>query len=249
MKRINKALSLMLTAALSCVVLTGNALAADGDALWADLRETSGEVAAVIETNGVVTDGVIDVTFDADKLTYVGCDFEGENGAYTPYVAMYAVNDTQAEDGILKISWVAPDTYEASGDTTALFQVNFQGTGVSDKDVTVSGSASDAQDGSVVVGQQPTEPTPSTEPTAAPSTEPTTQPSANPSTNPSATPSGAPSTNPSANPSTIPGDDTSGGNTQTGDHANLTLYVGLVAVCVVVLAGAGIWNYKRRAAK
>lgn len=31
MKRINKALSLMLTAALSCVVLTGNALAADGD--------------------------------------------------------------------------------------------------------------------------------------------------------------------------------------------------------------------------
>lgn len=229
MKRINKALSLMLTAALSCVVLTGNAFAADGDALWADLRETSGEVAAVIETNGVVTDGVIDVTFDADKLTYVGCDFEGENGAYTPYVAMYAVNDTQAEDGILKISWVAPDTYEASGDTTALFQVNFQGTGVSDKDVTVSGSASDTQDGSVAVGQQPTEP--------APSTEPTTQPSANPSTNPS------------ANPSTIPGDDTSGGNTQTGDHANLTLYVGLVAVCVVALAGAGIWNYKRRAAK
>lgn len=110
MKRINKALSLMLTAALSCVVLTGNALAADGDALWADLRETSGEVAAVIETNGVVTDGVIDVTFDADKLTYVGCDFEGENGAYTPYVAMYAVNDAQAEDGIIKISWVAPDT-------------------------------------------------------------------------------------------------------------------------------------------
>lgn len=245
MKRINKALSLMLTAALSCVVLTGNALAADGDALWADLRETSGEVAAVIETNGVVTDGVIDVTFDADKLTYVGCDFEGENGAYTPYVAMYAVNDAQAEDGIIKISWVAPDTYEASGDTTALFQVNFQGTGVSSEDVTVSGSASDAQDGSVAVGQQPAEPAPSTEPTAAPSTEPTTQPSANPST----APSGAPSTNPSANPSTVPGDDTSGGDTQTGDHANLTLYVGLVAVCVVALAGAGIWNYKRRAAK
>lgn len=68
MKRINKALSLMLTAALSCAVLAGQASAASGDALWADVDETSGEVVAVIETNAVVTDGVIDVTFDADKL-------------------------------------------------------------------------------------------------------------------------------------------------------------------------------------
>lgn len=229
MKRINKALSLMLTAALSCAVLTGNAFAASGDALWADLTETSGEVAAVIETNGVVTDGVIDVTFDADKLTYVGCDFEGANGQYTPYVAMYAVNDTQAEEGILKISWVAPDTYEADGDTTALFQVNFQGTGVADGDLTVSGSAKDPQDGAVAVGQ---EPTPSAEPTAAPST--------------------APSATPTANPTTNPGGGDTGDNTerpQTGDTANLTLYVGLLAVCVVVFAGAGIWNHKRRAAK
>lgn len=213
MKRINKALSLMLTAALSCAVLAGQASAASGDALWADVDETSGEVAAVIETNAVVTDGVIDVTFDADKLTYVGCDFEGKNDQYTPYVAMYAVNDTQADQGVLKISWVAPDSYQAQEDLTALFQVNFQGTDVAADDLTVSGSAHDAQGEDVAVGQEPTEPTPSA--------------------NPTNTPEG--------------GDNTE--RPETGDTANLTLYVALVAVCVAVLAGFGIWNMKRRAAK
>lgn len=213
MKRINKALSLMLTAALSCAVLAGQASAASGDALWADVDETSGEVAAVIETNAVVTDGVIDLTFDADKLTYVGCDFEGKNDQYTPYVAMYAVNDTQADQGVLKISWVAPDSYQAQEDLTALFQVNFQGTDVAADDLTVSGSAHDAQGEAVAVGQEPTEPTPSA--------------------NPTNTPEG--------------GDNTE--RPETGDTANLTLYVALVAVCVAVLAGFGIWNMKRRAAK
>ena len=194
MKRINKALSLMLTAALSCAVLAGQASAASGDALWADVDETSGEVAAVIETNAVVTDGVIDVTFDADKLTYVGCDFEGKNDQYTPYVAMYAVNDTQADQGVLKISWVAPDSYQAQ------------------EDLTVSGSAHDAQGEAVAVGQEPTEPTPSA--------------------NPTNTPEG--------------GDNTE--RPETGDTANLTLYVALVAVCVAVLSGFGIYA-KRRAAK
>ena len=215
MKRINKALSLMLTAALSCAVLAGQASAASGDALWADVDETSGEVAAVIETNAVVTDGVIDVTFDADKLTYAGCDFEGENDQYSQYVAMYAVNDTQADQGVLKISWVAPDTYQAQEDLTALFQVNFQGTDVAADDLTVSGTANDAQGEAVAVGQEPTEPAPSA--------------------NPTNTPEG--------------GDD--GDNTErpeTGDTANLTLYVALVAVCVAVLAGFGIYA-KRRAAK
>ena len=198
MKRINKALSLMLTAALSCAVLAGQASAASGDALWADVDETSGEVVAVIETNAVVTDGVIDVTFDADKLTYVGCDFEGDNDQYSQYVAMYAVNDTQADQGVLKISWVAPDTYQAQEDLTALFQVNFQGTDVAADDLTVSGTANDAQGESVAVGQEPT------------------------------------------------GDNTE--RPETGDTANLTLYVALVAVCVAVLAGFGIYA-KRRAAK
>ncbi len=217
MKRINKALSLMLTAALSCAVLAGQAFAASSDALWADVDETSGEVAAVIETNAVVTDGVIDVTFDADKLTYVGCDFEGESDQYSQYVAMYAVNDTQADQGVLKISWVAPDSYQPQGDLTALFQVNFQGTDVAADDLTVSGSAHDAQGEAVAVGQEPSEPAPSADPTNTPDQGDT-------------------------------GDDNTE-RPETGDTANLTLYVALVAVCVAVLAGFGIWNMKRRAAK
>lgn len=217
MKRINKALSLMLTAALSCAVLAGQAFAASSDTLWADVDETSGEVAAVIETNAVVTDGVIDVTFDADKLTYVGCDFEGENDQYSQYVAMYAVNDTQADQGVLKISWVAPDSYQPQGDLTALFQVNFQGTDVAADDLTVSGTAHDTQGEDVAVGQEPSEPAPSADPTNTPDQGGT-------------------------------GDDNTE-RPETGDTANLTLYVALVAVCVAVLAGFGIWNTKRRAAK
>lgn len=217
MKRINKALSLMLTAALSCAVLAGQAFAASSDALWADVDETSGEVAAVIETNAVVTDGVIDVTFDADKLTYVGCDFEGESDQYSQYVAMYAVNDTQADQGVLKISWVAPDSYQPQGDLTALFQVNFQGTDVAADDLTVSGTAHDTQGEDVAVGQEPSEPAPSADPTNTPDQGDT-------------------------------GDDNTE-RPETGDTANLTLYVALVAVCVAVLAGFGIWNMKRRAAK
>ena len=80
-------------------------------------------------------------------------------------------------------------------------------------DLTVSGSAHDAQGEAVAVGQEPTEPTPSA--------------------NPTNTPEG--------------GDNTE--RPETGDTANLTLYVALVAVCVAVLAGFGIWNMKRRAAK
>ena len=128
---------------------------------------------------------------------------------------MYAVNDTQPDQGVLKISWLAPDTYQAQEDLTALFQVNFQGTDVAADDLTVSGTANDAQGEAVAVGQEPTEPAPSAIPTN--------------------TPEG--------------GDD--GDNTErpeTGDTANLTLYVALVAVCVAVLAGFGIYA-KRRAAK
>lgn len=216
MKRIKCAISGMLVAALSCAVLAGQAFAASVDALWADVGETSGEVTAVIETNTVVTDGVIDVTFDAGKLTYTGCDFKGDQDQYAPYVAMYAVNDTQADQGVIKISWIASDSYPDNGGTAALFQVNFQGTDVAPEDLTVSGNVNDPQGQAVAVGQEPTQPTPS------------------------------------ANPTDTPDQGNGGANTQrpeTGDTANLSLYVALVVLCVVILVIFGTWAYKRRGGK
>lgn len=227
MKRINKALSLMLAAALSCVVLAGNAFATSGEAVWADVAETSGEVSASIETNAAVTDGVIDVTFNAGKLTYVDCDFDGGQ------VAMYAVNDTQAEDGIIKISWIAKEETQTKSGSTALFQLSFTGTDVTAQDITLAGSVYTAQGETVSVGEQPVEPT--VAPTTAPTTEPTS----------------APTGEPTSQPTTAPGGEDTGDTTQppeTGDTANLTLYVGLLAVCVVVLAGVGIYH-KKGAAK
>ncbi len=232
MNRINKAFSLMLTAALSCVLLHGYAFAASGDALWADLDQTSNEVAAQITTNTVVSDGVINVTFDAEKLTYAGYDFEGANGQYAPYVAKYAVNDTQAEKGIVKISWIAPDAYESTGDTQNLFQLKFQTTAdgtVAAGDVKLSGTINTPDGQTLAVGQQSEDPTPS----------------AAPSTVPSAAPSTAPDGGNTGNNNT--GDNTA--NPDTGDHANVGLYLSLLAGCVVILAGAGVWNSKRRAAK
>lgn len=227
MKRINKSISLMLTAALSCVLLSGYAFADSGNALWSDLDQTSNEVAAQIVTNTVVSDGVIDVTFDAEKLTYAGCDFEGENGQYTSYVAMYAVNDTQAQQGIVKISWIAPDTYQSTGDIQNLFQVKFQATAggaVTAGDVKLSGTVNTPDGQTVAVGQQTADPTPS------------------------AVPSAAPSVAPGGNAGNNAGSNTV--NPDTGDHANVGLYLSLLAGCVAILAGAGIWNYKnRRAAK
>lgn len=223
MKRIKNAVSGMLVAALSCAVLAGQASAASGDGLWADVGETSGEVSAAITTNVAVADGVIDVTFNTEKLTYTGCDFNGGQDA-SPYVAMYAVNDTQADQGVLKISWITTDGSLDNGNTVSLFQINFQGSNVAPGDLTISGQVNDAQGQAVTVVQDSTQPTPST----------------------------APSTSPSANPTTAPGQGNGGANTQrpeTGDTANLTLYVGLVAVCVVVLGGLGIWAYKRRGEK
>lgn len=228
MNRINKAFSLMLTAALSCVLLNGYAFAASGDALWADLDQTSNEVAAQIATNTVVSDGVINVTFDAEKLTYAGCDFEGENGQYTSYVAQYAINDTQAKQGIVKISWIAPDAYESTGDAQNLFALKFQTTTdstVAAGDVKLSGTINTPDGQTLAVGQQSTDPTPSAAPSAAPST--------------------APDGGNTGNNNT--GDNTA--NPDTGDHANVGLYLSLLAGCVIILAGAGVWNYKRRAAK
>ena len=64
-------------------------------------------------------------------------------------------------------------------------------------------------------------------------------------------PTPTPAATPSATPTNTPEGGDDGDNTErpeTGDTANLTLYVALVAVCVAVLAGFGIYA-KRRAAK
>lgn len=220
MRRTSKTMGLALAAALTCTAVSGYAWAAPG---WTPGEE--GTVSAVIQADTVVTDGTVQVTFDPQKLTYVGCDFVGDQNQYQPCVAMHAVNDGKAQQGQVTIAWVAPGEYDLEGDAQDLFQINFQAKGetVTAEDLTVSGSANDPQGHAVEVALAPVTPTPA--PSAAPTDAPETQPTA------------VPEAKPTKEPVTPP---------ETGDQAQLGLYLALAAAAAGSLTLAGAFHQQRR---
>ena len=240
MKRMKRALTLLLAVMLACVLMAGYAMAAEEEAVWLVAEETAGVVSGKVETNAAVTNGVIRVTFDPAKLTYTGCDFAGE---YEAYVAMNAVNDTKAAEGELQIAWVAPENDSLADATAVLFQVNFTKApgneeAVTASDVQVTGEANKA-DGTVVpVGEAPTEPTDPSEPTnPSEPTDPTE------TTNPSEQPTEEPTTE-TSKPATDPN-----GPDQTGDTANPVLAGMVLLISGLFLMGTVAYSRMRRGAK
>ena len=240
MKRMKRALTLLLAVMLACVLMAGYAMAAEEEAVWLVAEETAGVVSGKVETNAAVTNGVIRVTFDPAKLTYTGCDFAGE---YEAYVAMNAVNDTKAAEGELQIAWVAPENDSLADVTAVLFQVNFTKApgneeAVTASDVQVTGEANKA-DGTVVpVGEAPTEPTDPSEPTnPSEPTEPTE------TTSPSEQPTEEPTTE-TTKPATDPN-----GPDQTGDTANPVLAGMVLLISGLFLMGTVAYSRMRRGAK
>ena len=240
MKRMKRALTLLLAVMLACVLMAGYAMAAEEEAVWLVAEETAGVVSGKVETNAAVTNGVIRVTFDPAKLTYTGCDFAGE---YEAYVAMNAVNDTKAAEGELQIAWVAPENYSLADVTAVLFQVNFTKApgneeAVTASDVQVTGEANKA-DGTVVpVGEAPTEPTDPSEPTnPSEPTDPTE------TTSPSEQPTEEPTTE-TTKPATDPN-----GPDQTGDTANPVLAGMVLLISGLFLMGTVAYSRMRRGAK
>ena len=245
MKRMKRALTLLLAVMLACVLMAGYAMAAEEEAVWLVAEETAGVVSGKVETNAAVTNGVIRVTFDPAKLTYTGCDFAGE---YEAYVAMNAVNDTKAAEGELQIAWVAPENDSLADATAVLFQVNFTKApgneeAVTASDVQVTGEANKA-DGTVVpVGEAPTEPTDPSEPT-------------NPSepTDPTETTNPSESTDPTETTETTGPDETvkptdPNGPDQTGDTANPVLAGMVLLISGLFLMGTVAYSRMRRGAK
>lgn len=239
MKRMKRALTLLLAVMLACVLMAGYAMAAEEEAVWLVAEETAGVVSGKVETNAAVTNGVIRVTFDPAKLTYTGCDFAGE---YEAYVAMNAVNDTKAAEGELQIAWVAPENDSLADVTAVLFQVNFTKApgneeAVTASDVQVTGEANKA-DGTVVpVGEAPTEPTDPSEPTnPSEPTDPTE------TTNPSEQPTEEPTTE-TSKPATDPN-----GPDQTGDTANPVLAGTVLLISGLFLMGTVAYSRMRRGA-
>lgn len=239
MKRMKRALTLLLAVMLACVLMAGYAMAAEEEAVWLVAEETAGVVSGKVETNAAVTNGVIRVTFDPAKLTYTGCDFAGE---YEAYVAMNAVNDTKAAEGELQIAWVAPENYSLADVTAVLFQVNFTKApgneeAVTASDVQVTGEANKA-DGTVVpVGEAPTEPTDPSEPTNP--SEPTAP---TETTSPSEQPTEEPTTE-TSKPATDPN-----GPDQTGDTANPVLAGMVLLISGLLLMGTVAYSRMRRGA-
>ena len=240
MKRMKRALTLLLAVMLACVLMAGYAMAAEEEAVWLVAEETAGVVSGKVETNAAVTNGVIRVTFDPAKLTYTGCDFAGE---YEAYVAMNAVNDTKAAEGELQIAWVAPENDSLADVTAVLFQVNFTKApgneeAVTASDVQVTGEANKA-DGTVVpVGEAPTETTDPSEPTnPSEPTDPTE------TTSPSEQPTEEPTTE-TSKPATDPN-----GPDQTGDTANPVLAGMVLLISGLFLMGTVAYSRMRRGAR
>lgn len=239
MKRMKRALTLLLAVMLACVLMAGYAMAAEEEAVWLVAEETAGVVSGKVETNAAVTNGVIRVTFDPAKLTYTGCDFAGE---YEAYVAMNAVNDTKAAEGELQIAWVAPENDSLADVTAVLFQVNFTKApgneeAVTASDVQVTGEANKADGTVVLVGEAPTEPTDPSEPTnPSEPTDPTE------TTSPSEQPTEEPTTE-TSKPATDPN-----GPDQTGDTANPVLAGMVLLISGLFLMGTVAYSRMRRGA-
>lgn len=127
MKRVNKLIRALVMVAVVCAMLTSLVFAAGGDSLWIRNMESEGSTTSWIVTGAVVTDGLVELTYDSEALTYQGIEVNEEN------VAMYAVNADEA--GSVKISWVAPGE-TAAQENQWLIKVSFAGAG----SVSLSGS-------------------------------------------------------------------------------------------------------------
>lgn len=134
MKRVKKTIRTLAAMALICMMLVMSVSAAEPDSVWLNVTESSSTetTTAVIVADTTVTDGLVELSYDAELLTYESIQVT------EAYVAMYAVN--AETPGVVKISWVAPNAYELE-DAVVLIQVNFSGLS---EDVTLTGEMNSA---------------------------------------------------------------------------------------------------------
>ena len=164
MKSVKRFARMMALAVAVCMLLTLSVFATETGSYWATESSAEGEAYAAVMGSGVVTDGVVEMTYDADALSPEDLQVNEE------YVAMYSANAEEA--GVIRIAWVAPGEIEIDGEDW-LFQLTT--TGETEEDPTEDPTE----------GEEPTEPEQGEEPTEAPaedgedSTEATTKPSGN----------------------------------------------------------------------
>ena len=170
MKSVKRFARMMALAVAVCMLLTLSVFATETGSFWATESSAEGEAYAAVMGSGVVTDGVVEMTYDADALSPEDLQVNEE------YVAMYSANAEEA--GVIRIAWVAPGEIEIDGEDW-LFQLTT--TGETEEDPTEDPTETPTE------GEEPTEaPTEGEEPTEAPAEDgedatqaPTTKPAGN----------------------------------------------------------------------
>ena len=206
MKSVKRFARMMALAVAVCMLLTLSVFATETGSYWATESSAEGEAMAAVMGSGVVTDGVVEMTYDADALSPEDLQVNEE------YVAMYSANAEEA--GVIRIAWVAPGEIEIEGEDW-LFQLTADDETV--EDPTEGEEPTEAPTEGEEPTEAPTEPEQGEEPTEAPAEdgEDATQ---------------APTTKPAGNKK--PGSNRPG----TGDNTNITLLVALSLVCVAGIA-------------
>ena len=108
MKSVKRIARMTALAVAVCMLLTLSVFATETGRFWAAESSAEGEAVAVVMGTGVVTDGVVEMTYDADALSAEDLQVNEK------YVAMYSVN--AEEEGVLLIAWVAPGEIEIDGE-------------------------------------------------------------------------------------------------------------------------------------
>ena len=127
MNRVKKTIRALAVLVVVCVMLTTAVSAAGEGSVWTNAVQSDDQTTVYVVTDTAVTDGLVEVSYDADALVYQGVEVNETN------VAVYSVNAD--ESGVVKIGWVAPGETKPD-DNQWLIKVIFTGKG----DVTVSGS-------------------------------------------------------------------------------------------------------------
>ena len=153
MKSVKRFARMMALAVAVCMLLTLSVFATETGSYWATESSAEGEAYAAVMGSGVVTDGVVEMTYDADALSPEDLQVNDE------YVAMYSANAEEA--GVIRIAWVAPGEIEIDGEDW-LFQLIANDETV--EDPTEGEDPTEAP----TEGEEPTEPEQGEEPTEAP---------------------------------------------------------------------------------
>ena len=212
MKSVKRFARMMALAVAVCMLLALGVFATETGSYWAAESSAEGEAYAAVMGTGVVTDGIVEMTYDADALSPEDLQVNEE------YVAMYSANAEEA--GVIRIAWVAPGEIEIDGEDW-LFKL---GTiGETDEEPTEPEQGEDPTEPEQ--GEDPTEPEEGEEPTEPEEGEDPTEAPAEDGEDETQAP-----TKPENNRK--PGTNRPG----TGDNTNITLLVALSLVCVAGIA-------------